>query len=379
MPTVSTAHDSSKAKGADDVDLLRSSLESNVKEMGYNQWANDYHKVLSTADSQHFIITRTKSTIFMGVQSRNDIVVFEWARQPYLKFMKVKQFWLPETPKFFEICHDGNRVHEILVVYEKEANFIEFESSKVTEINVHAEFKERQPSQIEKDRAQYRWKSFGQISPRDQAPSNNTANPPAPPMSWSATLKSMKPSTVVNASPSTTTSRSFFATFGATSIIVDINGTPVKSMPSTSPQNPMVTPVATSWSSALQPLEKNPVCDGIIISAPLRVLNQSLRYAVALHGTHIQVSESKTGELVQLIASHGSLRLMTPNLGSDFDYRRRGRIYLTSFNKKKKYSRIFWLHEVNYDVVGVETRRFSSDDALRASKAGTATAAKSHR
>lgn len=104
-------------------------------------WATDFEKLINTRDTNSFITCRTETTCYMGLMNRNGITVFEWAKLPYLKFMKVKQFWLPEMPKFFSICHDGKTIRELLVVYEREANIIGFESSQVVDVAVLDELK----------------------------------------------------------------------------------------------------------------------------------------------------------------------------------------------------------------------------------------------
>lgn len=87
----------------------------------------------------------------MGVLFRNEITVLEWAKLPYLKFMKVKSFWLPETPKNFSIYHDGQFVTKLFVAYEGEANIIDFESSQVSEVQVLEEFT-KQAKEVLKDK-----------------------------------------------------------------------------------------------------------------------------------------------------------------------------------------------------------------------------------
>lgn len=120
------------------------------------KWTSDYIKIVGTKDSKGFLLTKTENSIFLGVTFKLDITLFEWAREPYNKFMKTKEFWLPEAPKFVELLDDGITVTEIMLGYSGEANMVNVETSKVSEIVVHKNIKQATPSKS-------RWQSFKQI------------------------------------------------------------------------------------------------------------------------------------------------------------------------------------------------------------------------
>ncbi|ORZ36589.1 kinase-like domain-containing protein, partial [Catenaria anguillulae PL171] len=125
MPEPSSLFDRSRHQGID----------------GSSNPLEDFIKIPGTKDSTHFIVERTAGSIFMLVLVKNDVTLFEWAKDPYLRFMKVKAFWLPEPPKFVSIFHDGYFVRELLVNYSMEANLVNVEDAKVTELPVANEFR----------------------------------------------------------------------------------------------------------------------------------------------------------------------------------------------------------------------------------------------
>ncbi|RKO95385.1 hypothetical protein CAUPRSCDRAFT_12917, partial [Caulochytrium protostelioides] len=104
-----------------------------VASLMIRRWSSDYIKILATKDSKSFKIQRTETSVYMGVLFRQDIILFEWAREPYLKFMKLKAFWLPESPKFMHLLHDGVAVREIFLGYSNEANLVSIDNSRVKE------------------------------------------------------------------------------------------------------------------------------------------------------------------------------------------------------------------------------------------------------
>lgn len=103
----------------------------------------DFIKIPSTKSSTSFQIERTTGSVFMLVQNNKILTLFEWAKAPYSRFMKVKSFWLPEEPKFYRILHDCFFVTEILVVYPQEADTVNAEDCTVKEIPTCA-FNEKQ-------------------------------------------------------------------------------------------------------------------------------------------------------------------------------------------------------------------------------------------
>ncbi|KAJ3017168.1 hypothetical protein HKX48_003682 [Thoreauomyces humboldtii] len=128
------------------------------------KWTADYTKILATRDSRAFMIQRTETSVFMGVLFKHDIIMFEWAKEPYSKFMKLKAFWLPEGPKGMQILHDGLVVREVFLAYSSEANLVNVDDSRVKEIEVQRDFREKAGKGTKA-----RWQTFVQIPFTDAA------------------------------------------------------------------------------------------------------------------------------------------------------------------------------------------------------------------
>ncbi|KAJ3264353.1 hypothetical protein HDU77_008785 [Chytriomyces hyalinus] len=185
------------------------------------KWTSDYIKILATKDSGSFLIQRTESSIFMGVLFTRDVILFEWAKDPYLRFMKLKAFWLPELPKFMNLITDGLSVREVYMAYAMEANLVQVSDSKVIEVEVHREFMKN--AQANGGGYRPRWHGFYQI-PFSEAKRNE--------------LKSMsRPNNTVNrkllavtgpgSAGSTSVDRYFLATFHRLTRVVDIASQPM--------------------------------------------------------------------------------------------------------------------------------------------------------
>ncbi|KAI9159407.1 Mitogen-activated protein kinase kinase kinase kinase 4 [Blastocladiella emersonii ATCC 22665] len=130
---------------------------------GSNNPLEDFIKIPSTKDSTNFVVERTAGSIFMLVVVKNDVTLFEWAKDPYLRFMKVKAFWLPEAPRFVSIFHDGYFVRDLLVNYTAEANLVNVEDAKVTELGVATEFRSHGGPDGAPAASSERWRTFDQL------------------------------------------------------------------------------------------------------------------------------------------------------------------------------------------------------------------------
>lgn len=123
---------------AEDKDLYALRNEAPAEEESeaerVNGWQNDFYKILNTKYSLSFSITKTARTTYLGALNRDGVTVFEWADDPYMKFMELKPFWTPEKPLDYEICHDGQTITGVWLGYKQEANFVRFEDSQVVEI-----------------------------------------------------------------------------------------------------------------------------------------------------------------------------------------------------------------------------------------------------
>jgi len=123
---------------AEDKDLYALRNEHQMEEASEAEtvldWMNAYYKIPNTKSSLSFSITKTARTTYLGALNRDGVTVFEWADDPYMKFMELKPFWTPEKPLDYQICHDGDTITGVWLGYKQEANFVRFEDSQVVEI-----------------------------------------------------------------------------------------------------------------------------------------------------------------------------------------------------------------------------------------------------
>lgn len=319
-------------------------------------WVNDYVKCVDSRESQSFVITRTKQTCYLGVLFSRDIVVFEWAKLPYLRFMKVKQFWLPELPKFFSILHDGSTIVELMVVYEREANHIEFESSKVVEVMVIDTLKSCQPKECLKDKDQYRWVSWLQLPMSGkEEPSAADADAKKVVPSWYNTIKSMKPRSSKDPIPP----REFLGTFGTQTLLCNQDGL------ATTRDKETCAPSFT-WNSVPAQMQPKKGEDQLQTAAPSRVFVVPQQVVIGVHKNFIEVRKYSDGTLLQCFRSKNMLKPLSPGAGFDVLERRRGRIYLTAVSKKKKSTTVHWLKENNFDLSQAESlmRRIDKEEKI---------------
>ncbi|KAJ3344609.1 hypothetical protein HDU91_000164, partial [Kappamyces sp. JEL0680] len=142
-------------KARDDYEYLRGNLLKDETAL-VTEWTNDYIKIPETRDSKHFLVEITEATAFLAITFFQGITLFRWAVSPYNKFMKVKSFWVPETPQFVSFVQDGLTAVDLFIGYTSELNRVSISDSKVTELVVHKEMKS-------KGMTKPRWQSIRQI------------------------------------------------------------------------------------------------------------------------------------------------------------------------------------------------------------------------
>ena len=272
------------------------------------RWVNDYIKILATKDSHSFSIERTESSIHMGVLFRQDIILFEWAKEPYLRFMKVKAFWLPETPKFIQILTDGVSVRELYLAYASEANLVSVDDSKVKELDVSKEF-------LAKAGFNPRWTAWQQLpipegKKRDVMMNASTATGKITVNRKLAAVSGIKN----NVGGLSISDRYFIASYGSSSKTVSLTGTPVEH-----PSSPLWRE-GVVWSD--QP-------DSLLVSS-----NES--FVLCVSKTSLEVSEWRHPEIKQKYVVDNGIRLLS---------RRKGWIYV-GVGKKKKPSSVWCLREI---------------------------------
>lgn len=185
------------------------------------RWTGDHIKLLATRDTRSFLVEKTSTTIYLMVLFRQDITLFEWAKEPYLKFMKLKAFWLPETPTFVQLFHDGVVAREICLGYSREMNIIDVELSKVADVNVHKDFREAASG------SKSRWQSFVQIPFSRQKLDELVQNANRIQNTVSRKLAAITGPGISSRQTSAVTDRFFLGTFDRMTKVVNVGGVPM--------------------------------------------------------------------------------------------------------------------------------------------------------
>lgn len=106
-------------------------------------WTHDFLKIPDTRDSKSFGVELTESSAFISIILYQGITVFRWAQAPYEKFMKIKSFWVPETPQFVVFAQDGLAPTHLYIGYTHELNKVTISDSQVKELAIHKEMKSK--------------------------------------------------------------------------------------------------------------------------------------------------------------------------------------------------------------------------------------------
>jgi hypothetical protein len=277
------------------------------------RWTGDYIKIPETKDSKYFVIQRTEVSIFMAVLAQRDVILCQWAREPYLKFMKLKAFWLPEQPKFVELLHDGITVTELFVCYSSESNIVSVEDSKVVELYVHKDMREQAGAS-----GKQRWRTFNQIPFSDVKKAEIQA-------SYKPANTIKKLAAVVGHSHSylaLNSARYFLGTYHEMTRILDLSGQPVSGSG------------VGAWK------------DGVLWrDCPRTLILRSSEHVVAVEKKFIEVVDWKSAKTLQVLAidNHATLRHLTSKSNS----------FLVLAERKKKGCQLFCIKE---DIVVTEVK-----------------------
>ncbi|KAJ1556551.1 hypothetical protein HK405_002555, partial [Cladochytrium tenue] len=251
------------------------------------KWMGDYIKIVGTKDSKSFLVQRSEISAFMAVLFRQDIHLFEWAKEPYLKFMKLKEFWLPEAPKFVNMIHDGLTIREIYMAYSNEANLVQVSDSRVREVEVHREFSRAANSSGSSSSSgfgrsfvgglsgtQPRWQSFVQI------PFSETKRNELRTLSRASATVNRKLAAVQGAksSQSAKVERYFLATFHRVTRVVDIES------------QPMMGSGVGGWKDGVQWVEP-----------PLEMVLRPIDFVIALSRNAIEVVDWRSAQPLQTL------------------------------------------------------------------------------
>lgn len=304
-PRVNADQDAQSEASVDDEYRKARHANERSEETLVRNWSADYIKILGTREAKSFAIEETELSTFMLVMFKQDMVLFEWAKQPYTRFMKLKAFWLPETPKFASITQDGVDLVSIYLGYSREMNLVNVDDSKVRDVRVSKDF-------VRTNGSKDRWRSFVQIPMSDailaEALRTNIKN-----------LRTVNRKLAAVGGPavkkgSLSSERYFLATFNRMTKVVDASG------------QPMAGSGVGGWR------------DGVVWNeAPVEMILRPFQHVIAVGLNTAEIVDWKSADLRQRlhIDSSGSLRVLSCLHGE----------MIIAIDKKRKGSSIYLLRE----------------------------------
>ncbi|KAJ3311913.1 hypothetical protein HDV04_003521 [Boothiomyces sp. JEL0838] len=279
--------------------------EDNVDEATLiSRWTNDFIKIIGTKDTKEFYIEQTESTAFL-ITFGAGIVLFRWAAEPYKKFMKIKEFWVPEQPKFVSFAQDGLEITDIFLGYSSELNRVSVATSKVTTINTHKEMKT-------KGFGSTRWQSILQI-PYSDAKLSEVLRENARASGTSIRKLAAVNGPTLKRQP-TMQQRYFLGTYHRMTKVVDENG------------HPMVGASVGGWQK------------GVVWSdPPVEQILRPLQTVASVGKNNIEIVDWKSAELRQrlTVGSSGTFKVFSNKHGQT----------LIGVEKKKQGILLYWMRE----------------------------------
>ena len=292
-------------KQHDDYSHLKDTAGNNSNEtMLVSEWTNDYIKIPDTRESKSFSIELTETSAYLVVILYQGITLFRWAVAPYSKFMKIKSFWVPETPLFVSFAQDGLAPVDLFIGYTSELNRVAISDSRVSEVGVHKEMKTRGMSKP-------RWQCIKQIPFPDskleqllRESSKGTSNRKLAAISGPTLTRSKV----------TMSERYFLGTYNKLTKVVDANG------------YPMIGAGVGGWK------------DGVMWSEPpIKQILRPLQHVMSTGRNTLEIVEWKTASLKQRLTLDESSSFKI--LSSVHGYT------LLGVEKKKKGVMIYWMRE----------------------------------
>jgi len=93
-----------------------------------------YIKIRETKGCFHYSIVHTRGTAFMVAGVRKQIILFMWADYPFNKFMKIKDFYVPENARRVEPILTDGKITQLAVQVSTRFLIIDVETNDPTEI-----------------------------------------------------------------------------------------------------------------------------------------------------------------------------------------------------------------------------------------------------
>ncbi|KAF0433598.1 ste/ste20 protein kinase [Gigaspora margarita] len=223
---------------------INSNLSTEVRNANFSaQWTLDYSKLPGTKMALSFVARSGPTRTYLTVMSKQNIFLFELDfgdvdRKP--EFIHTRTYWLPQTPKFIQLCMHEDQLVDIVAVFHSEVILIGVDDARVREVSVDPKLQSGShnlislPSFINEAS---QWQTFSQLpwipTLDPEFVSENFTIPPP----YDSTINA-DPSTMLNPIPIFETGSIdslqftsdlhslFFATFGTKSMIVDSKGRP---------------------------------------------------------------------------------------------------------------------------------------------------------
>ena len=276
-----------------------------------SSWTNDFIKIPDTRDSKTFEVEITESSAFISIILFQGITVFRWAQAPYEKFMKIKSFWVPETPQFVSFALDGLAPTHLYIGYTGELNKVTISDSQVKELPVHKEMKS-------KGMRKPRWQCLRQIpfsdSKLEQLLRQTSKSGTIAGSRKNAALAMGGP-TLARPSHSNVDDRYFLATYDRLTKVVDQKA------------HPMIGAGVGGWK------------DGVMWSEPpITQVLRPLQNVISVGQTNVEIVDWKSALLRQ------RLSLNDPTASFKVLANRHG-YTLIGVEKKKKGVMIYWMRE----------------------------------
>lgn len=268
-------------------------------------WTNDFIKIPDTKESRSFLVEETESSAYLTIVFSQAITLFRWATKPYKKFMKVKSFWVPETPVFVSFGQDGVSAVDLFIGYATELNKVLISDSKVSELILHKEMERGGGT------GKMRWRSIKQI-PFSDAKLEVMLKEATAKGTMSRKLAALSGPTLNR--QSAITERYFLATFSRLTRVVD------------AAMMPQMGAGVGGWK------------DGVMWSEPpITQILRPLQHVMSIGKTNIEIVEWKTAALRQRLSvdSTSSFKLLSSRHG----------YILVAVERKKKGFMIYWMRE----------------------------------
>lgn len=276
------------------------------------RWTSDYIKIVGSKDARVCVIQHTETSVFMGVLFKQDVTLYQWAKEPYLKFMKLRAFWLPEAPKSMHLIHDGLTITDLYLIYASEANIVSVDDSKVKELFVNPEYTSIAKSI--KGVKNPRWQTFNQIPFHDvkrvalraaASSGSNTVN---------RKLAAVAGKLMVDATNGGNQDRFFLSTYHSHTKVVDITAQPITGAEVGGWKNGVTWP-----------------------DAPSDLVLRSMDYVISICKNTIVIADWITAQVIQefKLEDSASMRVIGTKSGA----------VIVCVDRKKKGSVVYYLRE----------------------------------